>query len=51
MTKKNIRMGTQILVIGGWKLYWFEFCPNYIESKYELLVFKDNNPFLPLTNY
>ncbi|MEB2302734.1 site-specific integrase [Lysinibacillus xylanilyticus] len=44
-------MRTQVLVIGGWKLYWLEFCPNYIESKYELLVFKDNNPFLPLTNY
>ncbi|MEK4170589.1 hypothetical protein MHI22_03310 [Lysinibacillus sp. FSL L8-0312] len=30
-------------------MYWFEYCPKHIESKYELLVFKENHPFLPLT--
>ncbi|MGE7924667.1 hypothetical protein ACQKND_16005 [Viridibacillus arvi] len=32
-------------------MYWFEFCPKHIDSKYELLVFKDNQPFVPLTDY
>jgi site-specific recombinase XerD len=32
-------------------LYWYEYCPKNVESKYQLLVFKDNKPFLPLTDY
>ena len=32
-------------------MYWYEYCPKHIESKYQLLVFKDNKPFLPLTDY
>ncbi|MFJ7731437.1 tyrosine-type recombinase/integrase [Lysinibacillus sp. NPDC097231] len=32
-------------------MYWFEYCPKHIESKYQLLVFKDNEPFIPLTDY
>ena len=32
-------------------MYWFEYCPKNIESKYQLLVFKDNQPFIPLTDY
>ncbi|MEQ6353503.1 hypothetical protein ABNX05_02625 [Lysinibacillus sp. M3] len=29
----------------------YEYGPKHIESKYKLLVFKENQPFLPLTNY
>ncbi|WP_427110284.1 tyrosine-type recombinase/integrase [Lysinibacillus xylanilyticus] len=32
-------------------MYWYEYCPEHIESKYQLLVFKGNQPFLPLTDY
>lgn len=32
-------------------MYWYEYCPKHVESKYQLLVFKDNQPFLPLTDY
>ncbi|MBE1555809.1 tyrosine-type recombinase/integrase [Sporosarcina limicola] len=32
-------------------MYWYEYCPKHVESKYQLLVFKDNKPFLPLTDY
>ncbi|MFJ8099748.1 hypothetical protein [Lysinibacillus sp. NPDC096212] len=32
-------------------MYWYEYCPKHIESKYELLVFRDNQPFLPLSDY
>lgn len=32
-------------------MYWYEYCPKNVESKYQLLVFKDNKPFLPLTDY
>lgn len=32
-------------------LYWYEYCPKHIESKYKLLVFKENQPFLPLSDY
>lgn len=31
--------------------YWYEFCPEGIQSRYELLVFHDNEPFLPLTEF
>ncbi|MEY9975032.1 hypothetical protein ABH966_005456 [Lysinibacillus sp. RC46] len=32
-------------------MYWYEYCPKHIESKYKLLVFKENQPFLPLSDY
>ncbi|WP_317853413.1 hypothetical protein [Lysinibacillus sphaericus] len=32
-------------------MYWYDYCPKGITSKYQLLVFKDNQPFLPLTDY
>lgn len=32
-------------------MYWYEYCPKHIESKYQLLVFKENQPFLPLSDY
>lgn len=32
-------------------MYWFAYCPKHVESKYQLLVFKDNQPFIPLTDY
>lgn len=32
-------------------MYWYEYCPKHVKSKYQLLVFKDNQPFLPLTDY
>lgn len=32
-------------------MYWYDYCPKGITSKYHLLVFKDNQPFLPLTDY
>lgn len=32
-------------------MYWYEYCPKHVISKYQLLVFKDNQPFLPLTDY
>ena len=32
-------------------MYWYEYCPKHIESKYELLVFRVNQPFLPLSDY
>lgn len=32
-------------------MYWYEYCPKHIESKYELLVFRRNQPFLPLSDY
>ena len=30
-------------------MYWYDYCPKYVQSKYQLLVFNGNEPFLPLT--
>ncbi|MEY9976996.1 tyrosine-type recombinase/integrase [Lysinibacillus sp. RC79] len=32
-------------------MYWYEYCPKCTKSKYNLLVFKNDQPFLPLTDY
>lgn len=31
--------------------YWYAFCPEGVQSRYKLLVFHDNEPFLPLTEF
>jgi len=31
--------------------YWYEHCPEEIESRYDLLVFHDDEPFLSLTEF
>ena len=34
------------------KGYYYAYCPKDVESRYELLVFNNNNePFLPLTDF
>ncbi|MGE7947518.1 hypothetical protein [Lysinibacillus sp. NPDC093688] len=32
-------------------MYWYDYCPKHIKSRYQLLVFKAYEPFLPLTDY
>lgn len=32
-------------------MYWYDYCPKHVKSRYQLLVFKAQEPFLPLTDY
>lgn len=32
-------------------MYWYAMRPKDVESKYELMVFEGEEPFLPLTDY